>query len=214
MRESEKKIRDKADKLLKQGEIAKAHSLLLPLAESGDVEAMIKLASSMHQDFQDLGEAEFWARRAIAAGGSEPYALGHATHVLALVFESRGDLHEAETWCRNSMSAGWSVAWISLQRILRLQGRISDAIALLQKVSDVGNLHGTLILGNLLFAQRNYAGAINCFRATLEGGFYTGQSLFQLGEIAAELGQTDLAMEYWNQGADEGHSGCQKALGG
>lgn len=203
---------NKAKRLLKRGMVDKAHQILLPLAEKDDARAINTLARSFATDLQNFEEAERWARRGVALGETSYPNFDSSLHLLALALESQGQLAEAEKWSRNAMSAGNPVAWISLQRLLRDQGKKTEARQLLGDMSEHGSLHAKLVLAGLELEEGNYTGTMNLARATLEAGFLRGNSLFLLGSACAGLGDHASSVSYWAEGTELGDPRCQIAL--
>jgi hypothetical protein len=148
---------DKADTLLRKGNVREAHAILIPIAEGDDLRAINKLAASLARDLKDFAQAESWARRGVAVGEASPLysELGRSEHILAMVLESLGVLSEAEQWCLRSMEKGWPVAWISYQRILRDRGKLQEARNFLSELASKGHPHARRMLGSLEFENDN-----------------------------------------------------------
>ena len=205
-------ILNKADRFLKRGMVDQAHQILLPLAEKDNARAINTLARSFASDLQNFEESELWARRGVALGETSYPYFDSSLHLLALALKSQGQLVEAEKWSRNAMSAGSSVAWLTLQSLLRDQGKKTEAKQLLGDMSEHGSLHAKLVLAGFELEEGNYTRAMNLARATLEAGFFRGNSLFLLGSACAGLGDHASSISYWAEGSELGDSRCQVAL--
>ncbi|MFI6359521.1 tetratricopeptide repeat protein [Streptomyces sp. NPDC050743] len=111
---------------LRRGETPEKITEWRASAASGDVEAMLNIATIAARTPEDAHEAEHWLRRACEQGSLE------AKHLLGVALIKKGDLGEGERLLRGSADAGHVEAMYTLYHYYDSRGLRDEA----QKVWD------------------------------------------------------------------------------
>jgi non-specific serine/threonine protein kinase len=192
------------------------------LEESGDTEAMMRLAGALGGFWfwrSRRVEGAAWAERALAAADSTP-TVGRAKALRALAFQGmeQGSLHAAgyaaesvEVWTALGDARQAANARLALGQILEYRADYARAIPLLEESAAEWDALGDparaaialFFLGQAALDHQDGARADALFEEAMDrfrrGGIAWGipTSLHQLGEVAAMRGDTTAAAAYY-----------------
>jgi len=174
------------------------------LAESGDVDAMARLASAL-EDGGDSAGAKVWYRRAAEDG--DPQSMAY----LGFQFHKEGDLAQAETWYRRAARAGQPAAKYNLGCLFRDRGKLKKAEVWFLQAAEVGHPAAMNSLGRLLRER----GDLDQAEAWYRRGTNTGDAgaMAGLGYVLKQMGDLDQAEVWFRRAAESGRTDAMNNLG-
>ena len=174
------------------------------LAESGDVDAMARLASAL-EDGGDKAGAEIWYRRAAEAG--DPQSMTY----LGFQFHEEGDLAQAETWYRRAAKAGQPAAKYNLGCLFRDRGKLKKAEVWFLQAAEVGHPAAMNSLGRLLRERGDLEGAETWYRRAAETD--DASAMAGLGYVMKQKGDLEEAEVWLRRAAEAGRTDAMNNLG-
>jgi TPR repeat protein len=116
-----------------RGELAKAHDLLLGLAERGDSGAQLNVGYFFDTGLgvrKNVTKALYWYRRAYQQGN------GSAANNIGTVWRDRGRKSRAIAWFKRAVRLGEVDSGIEIAKLLMERGSHRDAMRYLRKVIE------------------------------------------------------------------------------
>ena len=164
------------------------------------------LLGQLHHEVKNLGAAETWYRKAVAAGRTSMHLnLGN-------VLRELGDAERAEEQYRLALEAGDTGAHLNLGQLLQDRGETEAARRAYEDAIEAGDKGGHALLGMLLYgSDGDEAEAERHLAAAVAAGRYEGAVVF--GTLLADRGRLREAVDLLRRAAERGVEGAWADLG-